>query len=602
MDTTSNLAAAQAIDTSGPESLTGRQWILREADQRQVISFMQKYDLPEMVARILVARGIMLDEVDDFLNPSLKNLMPDPSHLLDMDHAAERVAAAIIGGERIAIFGDYDVDGATSSALLTRFFRALGNDPIIYIPDRMKEGYGPNTAAMLELKKRGAALVITVDCGTLSFEPLEEAHNAGLDVIVIDHHQGEARKPKAYAIVNPNRVDEASPHRHLAAVGVAFLLAVAVNRVLRAQGWFQGRQEPDLRQWLDIVALGTVCDVVPLTGVNRAFVAQGLKIMAARGNLGMNTVFDITGIDEKPGVYHAGFVLGPRINAGGRVGKSDLGVRLLTALDEQEAHTIARQLEQYNSERKAIEAAVLEEATLQAEMLADKSPILMISGQGWHPGVIGIVAGRLKEKFFKPVAVIGFDGGIGKASARSVSGFDFGAAVIAARDSGLLLAGGGHAMAAGFSMEEGKLAELTAFLAQRVQAQVKDTSVQKRLFLDCALSVSGATAQLVEHLEQIGPFGQANPHIRVMVQNVVAINSAVVGQDHVRTILVDRLSNSRLSAIAFRAMGSPLGDVLLSGKGQAMDVAGQLRIQEWNGKKTINLHIDDVAFAHTAGQ
>jgi single-stranded-DNA-specific exonuclease len=576
-------------------SLTGRPWILREADDRQVLAMVQKHGLPEMLARILVARGVGLDEVEDFINPSLKALMPDPSHLLDMDAAAARVAQAVMAGERIAIFGDYDVDGATSSALLVHFLRALGTEPLVYIPDRMKEGYGPNAPALLSLKERGASLVITVDCGTLSFEPLEAAHQAGVDVIVVDHHQGEARLPKAYAVVNPNRLDESSPHRHLAAVGVSFLLAVAVNRCLRAQGWFAARPEPDLRQWLDIVALGTVCDVVPLVGVNRALVAQGLKVMAGRGNLGIRTMLDMAKIDDRPGVYHAGFVLGPRINAGGRVGKSDLGVRLLTSQDETEAKALAAELEQYNAERKAIEAAVLEEAQAQAERLDEASPILMVSGQGWHPGVIGIVAGRLKERFHKPVAVLGIEGGIGKASARSVTGFDFGAAVIAARDSGLLLAGGGHAMAAGFTVEEGKIPELTEFLGSRVQAQARDTTAQKRLFLDCMLGISGATAELVEHMEKLGPFGQANPHIRVVIQNVVNLKPDVVGQDHVRTLLVDKLSNARLSAISFRSMGTSLGEALLATRGQVLDVAGQLRLQDWNGKQSLSFQIDDIA-------
>jgi single-stranded-DNA-specific exonuclease len=576
-------------------SLTGRPWILREADDRQVLAMVQKHGLPEMLSRILVARGVGLEEVEDFMNPSLKALMPDPSHLLDMDAASARVAQAVMAGERMAIFGDYDVDGATSSALLVHFMRALGGEPIVYIPDRMKEGYGPNTAALLSLKERGASLVITVDCGTLSFEPLEAAHQAGVDVIVIDHHQGEARLPKAYAVVNPNRLDESSPHRHLAAVGVSFLLAVAVNRCLRAQGWFEGKREPDLRQWLDIVALGTVCDVVPLVGVNRALVAQGLKVMAGRGNLGMRTMLDMAKIDDRPGVYHAGFVLGPRINAGGRVGKSDLGVRLLTSQDETEAQGLAKELEQYNAERKAIEAAVLEEAQLQAERLDEGSPMILVSGQGWHPGVIGIVAGRLKERFHKPVAVLGVEGGIGKASARSVTGFDFGAAVIAARDMGLLLAGGGHAMAAGFSVEEDKIPALAEFLSTRVRAQVKDTVAQKRLFLDCMLGVSGATAELVEQMERLGPFGQANPNIRVVIQNVVNLKPDVVGQDHIRTLLVDRLSNARLSAISFRCVGTSLGEALLSTRGQVLDVAGQLRLQDWNGKQSLSFQIDDIA-------
>ena len=362
---------AENIEHKDGLSLTGRQWALRSVDERQVVALTQQLQLPEILARVLVARGVDGADVESFLSPSLKTAMPDPGHLLDMPHAAERVAKAIMGGERIAIFGDYDVDGATSSALLMRYFRALGADPLVHIPDRMKEGYGPNAPALLELQKKGAKLVITVDCGTLSFEPLEAAHNAGLDVIVVDHHMGESSRPKALAIVNPNRLDETSTHGHLAAVGVAFLLAVATNRVLREKGWFKGQPEPDLRQWLDIVALGTVADVVPLIGLNRAFVAQGLKVMAARGNTGIRTLLDMAGVDERPSVYHAGFVIGPRINAGGRVGRSDLGVRLLTTEDEVEAKGLAAELEQHNAERKTIESFVLEQASEAAERIND---------------------------------------------------------------------------------------------------------------------------------------------------------------------------------------------------------------------------------------
>jgi single-stranded-DNA-specific exonuclease len=505
------------------------------------------------------------------------------------------VAGAVMSGERIAIFGDYDVDGATSSALLTRFLRALGHDPFIHIPDRMKEGYGPNAPALLALKARGATLVITVDCGTMAFEPLQAAHEAGLDVIVIDHHIGEARKPKCYALVNPNRLDETSPLGHLAAVGMAFMLAVAVNRTLRAAGYFAGRAQPDIRQWLDLVALGTVCDVVPLTGLNRAFVLQGLKVMAARGNVGIRTLFDSAAISEKPGVYHAGFVLGPRINAGGRVGKSDLGVRLLITEDEAEAKLLAAELELHNGERKAIEAMVHEEAMLMAEAMHERHAVIVVAGKGWHPGVIGIVAGRIKERFHKPVAVIAVHDGIGKASARSVTGIDFGAAVIAACDSGLLLGGGGHAMAAGFSVEEDKIPALAAFLSQRMQVAEGEVKLRRRLLLDGMLSISGATPELVAQLDQLGPFGQGNPSIRVVIHNVVNLKSDVVGEHHVKTLFIDRLSNARLSGIAFRVMGTALGDALLATRGQTVDIAGQLRLQVWNGKETISLTVDDIA-------
>lgn len=568
---------------------------MREADERLVAAFMQQHGLPEVVARVLAARGVSLEEAEHFLNPTLKNLLPDPSHFLDMDVAAERIAKAVMNGERIAIFGDYDVDGATSSALLKRYFRALGADPIVYIPDRMKEGYGPNAPALLSLKEQGAKLVITVDCGTLSFEPLEAAHGAGLEVIVIDHHIGEARKPKAVAIVNPNRLDESSPHRQLAAVGMCFMLVVAVNRKLRELGFFKAHAEPDIRQWLDIVALGTVCDVVPLTGVNRALVAQGLKIMASRGNTGMRTVLDLCGSDEKPGVYTCGFVVGPRINAGGRVGKSDLGVRLLTTEDEAEALSIARELETHNAERKAIEAMVLEQANALADAYPPERAMVLLSGQGWHPGVIGIVAGRIKERLHKPTAIIAVNEGIGKASARSVPGIDLGAAVIAARDSGLLLAGGGHAMAAGFTVEEAKIPELAEWLSARIQAQSREVETVRKLSIDTNISIAGAVPELVEQLERLGPFGQGNAQIRVAVQGVVNLKPEPVGDSHVKTLFIDPLSNARLSAIAFRVAGTKLGEALLSTRGKTLNVAGHLRLQEWNGKRTVSLQIEDIA-------
>lgn len=578
-------------------SLTGREWVLRAADDRQVASLCQKLNLPDCVARILCARGVGVDEAELFLNPSLKTHLPDPSHLLDMDAAAERIASAVIGGEKIAIFGDYDVDGATSSALLAQFLRAVGNEAITYIPDRIAEGYGPNTPALLALKKRGASVVITVDCGTLSFEPLEAAHEAGLDVIVVDHHMGEARKPKAYAIVNPNRLDETSPHGHMAAVGVCFLLAIAVNRTLRKAGWFAQRREPDLKQWLDVVALGTVCDVVPLTGVNRALVTQGLKILAGRGNLGLRTLLDIAAVAEAPSVYTAGFVLGPRINAGGRVGKSDLGVRLLTTQDPAEAMMLARELEQHNAERKSIEAAVLEEAMIMAEAQDASQKVLVVASQGWHPGVIGIVAGRLKERFYKPVAVIALQGGAGKASARSVPGFDFGAAVISAVESGVLLSGGGHAMAAGFSVTEEKLPLLAEFLGSRMTDGAGVQSKARQLHIDAAMGITGATAAMIESMERIGPFGQGNPSIRVMVEKVVNLKPEVLKDQHVKTLFIDPLSSARLSGIAFRVMGTALGEALIVTKGKKVNVAGQLRVQEWNGQRSVSMTVDDIASA-----
>lgn len=575
-------------------SLTGSQWHWREANERMQAALMQQRGLPEMLARVLSARGFDCDNVQDFLTPSLKSSLPDPAHLLDMGRAGERLAGAITAGETVAIFGDYDVDGATSSALLVHFLRALGCEPLVHIPDRIKEGYGPNIPALLSLKQRGASLVITVDCGTLSFEPLAAAHEAGLDVIVVDHHQGEARKPACYALVNPNRLDESSPHRQLAAVGVAFLLCVQTNRMLRAAGWFANRPEPDLRQWLDLVALGTVCDVVPLTGLNRAFVTQGLKVLAGRGNVGLNALRDGAGVDEKPSAYQLGFVLGPRINAGGRVGKSDLGVALLTAASPEEAQPMARELERYNQERRALETLALEEAMALAEQADPASPMLLIAGR-WHPGIIGIIASRLKERFHVPSMVIALDGGIGKASGRSVSGFDMGAAIIAAREAGLLLAGGGHAMAAGFTVEESQIEPLRAFLLERLARQPELVLRQKQLWLDAALSVAGATPELVMALDAMAPFGQSNPHVRVVIENAVNLRPEIVGEHHVKTLLIDGLSNARLSAIAFRCVGSRLAQALLETRGQALHVAGQLKLQEWNGKISVSLVVDDVA-------
>ncbi|HKO06796.1 MAG TPA: single-stranded-DNA-specific exonuclease RecJ, partial [Alphaproteobacteria bacterium] len=402
-------------------SFCGRRWTARGLDDRAALALAQRLELPEPVARVLAGRGIGLEEAESFLNPTLRALLPDPFHLRDMERAAARIADAVMAGEPIGVFGDYDVDGATSSALLKRFFAALGVPIRIYIPDRLKEGYGPNAPALLRLKAEGIRLVITVDCGTAAFEPLAVAADAGLAVIVVDHHVGEPKLPSAHAVVNPNRLDETSPHRQLAAVGVAFLLVVAVNRTLREAGWYRLRCEPDLMQWLDLVALGTVCDVVPLTGVNRALVVQGLKIMARRANPGLAALADVARLDERPSAYHLGFLLGPRVNAGGRVGEADLGARLLCTSDPQEARELAGRLDGYNQERQEIEAAVLQEAIAAVDAMAT-GKIVFAAAAGWHPGVIGIVASRLRERFNRPACVVALGGGVGKGSGRSVPG------------------------------------------------------------------------------------------------------------------------------------------------------------------------------------
>ncbi len=576
-------------------SFSGKRWLLHPTDSHLAAALAREQQISPLLARILTARGVTPETAEEYLRPSLKASLPDPCHLLDMDIAAERVAAAIIGGEKIAIFGDYDVDGATSTALLLRYFRALGRDAIPYIPDRMKEGYGPNAPALLKLKDQGASLIITVDCGTLSFAPIEEASNAGLDIVVIDHHQGEARRPKALAIVNPNRLDETSPCRQLAAVGVAFLLIVAVSRILRKDGFFARHPEPDLKSLLDIVALGTICDMVPLTGVNRAFVTQGLKVMAARGNLGIRTLLDVARVDTAPTPYHAGFILGPRVNAGGRVGSSEYGTRLLATEDAAEALFLARELDRFNEERKAIEAMMLEDALAQAEM-RQADDLIILHGDSWHPGVIGIIAGRIKERYGKPAAAVAFMDGVGKASARSVNGFDFGAAVIAACNEGLLVQGGGHAMAAGFTVEQAQLEPLRDFLTQRLQRVRHVLAEAQQMFIDGCISVGGATPELAKELELAGPYGSGNPQPKIMVQRAKLVQVMPVGADHLRLILIDATGlPGRLTAMAFRAATTPLGQALQRVQGRTLNIAGTLKADSWMGKTTACLHVDDAA-------
>jgi single-stranded-DNA-specific exonuclease len=576
-------------------SLTGRRWQAAMADERLALTLAQRLALPEVVGRALAARGVGLDEAELFLAPTLKHLLPDPSHLRDMDKAAERLARAVMDGEPIGIFGDYDVDGATSSALLRLFLEACGATVRVHIPDRITEGYGPNAPALLRLKADGVGVVVTVDCGTTAFAPLAEAAEAGLDVIVCDHHEAEPELPRCYAVVNPNRLDEDSPHGHLAAVGVTFLLAVAVNRALKNGGWYvNGRRAPDLLQWLDIVALGTVCDVVPLKGVNRALVTQGLKVMAKRANVGLSALSDVAGIRERPDAYHLGYVLGPRVNAGGRVGEAELGSRLLATDDPVEAGEIAKLLDGYNKDRQEIEAAVLAQAIEQVEGRPDDGlPLVVAAGEDWHPGVIGIVAGRLKERYNRPACVIALEGGEGKGSGRSVPGLDLGAAIIAARQAGVLKAGGGHAMAAGFTVLRERLADFRAFLAERLQAQLTGELVPI-LELDGALDCAGCTNDLIETLKQLGPFGAGNPEPRFAVVAARIVKADVVGNGHVRVILKGAGGHS-LKAIAFRAADTDLGQALLTSRGGAFHLAGTLRADTWQGSTSVQLVIDDAA-------
>ncbi|MBI3452111.1 MAG: single-stranded-DNA-specific exonuclease RecJ [Rhodospirillales bacterium] len=577
-------------------SLTGKRWQARLADDRAALALAlaQRLSLPEVVARVLAGRGVGPEDAPAFLEPRLREQLPDPGHLKDMEGAASRLARALAAGETIAVFGDYDVDGATSAALLQRFFCGVGGKVRLYIPDRIKEGYGPNAPALLRLKAEGAAVVVTVDCGITAHAPLAAAREAGLDVIVVDHHVAEPKLPPALAIVNPNRLDETSPHRQLAAVGVAFLLAVAVNRRLRQDGWYAVRPEPDLLALLDLVALGTVCDVVPLTGLNRAFVAQGLKVIGERRKAGLAALADVARLNGPCGTYHLGYLLGPRVNAGGRVGEADLGVRLLTTDDPAEAREIAARLDALNRERQAIEAEVLMAATAQIETRGDTGALVFATGEGWHPGVIGIVASRLRERFERPACVVAVGGGIGKGSGRSALGVDLGAAVIAARQEGLLINGGGHKNAAGFTVETGQIDALREFLAARIAGALENSDKTPHLDIDGSLSLAAATPDLVAVLEQVGPFGVGNPEPRFVFPSVRVARADIVGEKHVRCFLADQ-RGGRLAAIAFRSVETPLGAALLDRTGAALHLAGRVRADEWRGERRVQLQIEDAA-------
>lgn len=578
-------------------SISGYSWHLNDADERMVLAISQKFQIPEIAARVMVSRGFDAESANNFLTPTLKSLLPDPFHFIDMEKAASRLADAVINGEKISIFGDYDVDGATSSALLKRYLRECGNSPLIYIPDRIDEGYGPNVQAMGQLAALGIKLCITVDCGMLSFEPIEAAKVSGMEVIVIDHHLGAEQLPEALAVVNPNRLDEASQYRYLAAVGMCFMLAVATNIKLRSAGWFTTRKEPELLAMLDIVALGTVCDVMPLTGLNRAFVAQGLKILRARKNMGLAALADAAGIDSIPNTYHLGFVLGPRINAGGRVGKSDLGARLLSTENYEEAFKIAQELNQLNAERKAIEQFVLEDAISQVEKADVSAPVIFASGEGWHPGVIGIVASRLKEKYNRPAAVIAIDNSLGKASARSVLGVDLGAAIISAQQQGILLKGGGHAMAAGFTVEADKIGELHEFLCQRFLNNANIFSGRK-LKIDGYLTVSALNIKLAKALSALEPFGAGNPEPLFIITDAYLFKSEIIGSEHIRCLIGDARSGGKggtIKAMAFRSVDTDLGKFLLDATGKNICFAGKIRINNWNGYENAEFLLEDAA-------
>ena len=573
---------------SFPRSISGQTWAWRGAAG----------DCDDLVDQLLLARGCPPDALAAHRNPTIRAFMPDPSIFRDMDVAAARLADAVLSGETVTIFGDYDVDGATSAALLIRLLSDLGLEAGAYIPDRLMEGYGPSGEALVKLAQDGSTLIVTVDCGAQAFEALAMAKATGVDVIVVDHHKCATELPVAFALVNPNRLDEGdgAAFGHLAAVGMAWLLGAALIRVLRERGHFAARAEPNLLDLLDIVALGTVADVAQLRGLNRAFVAQGLKVMAGRRNIGLDALITASRLKRAPVCSDLGFALGPRINAGGRVGKSDLGVRLLTTSDPDEARAIAVELDQLNNDRRVIEAGVQEEAERSALGQGNRA-LALVSGQGWHPGVIGIVAGRLKEKFNRPAIVIAVDAtGIGKGSGRSISGVDLGAAVLAAKDAGLLVAGGGHAMAAGLTIEASRIEAFADFLEERLASDVARSGEDRNLLLDAVVATGGVTPTLVDALEAGGPYGMGWPAPRIAAGPMRVIKADIVGTNHVRAVMAGDDGRS-LKTVAFRQSEASLGQAILgAGRDRRLWVAGRAKIDDWGSRPAAELHVDDIAF------
>ena len=582
-------------------SATGRAWRDR-LDARgaaRALAIAQRHDLPELLARILAGRNVEVDAVEAFLDPTIKSSMPDPHVLAAMPEAAARIADAIERGEAIAIFGDYDVDGATSAALLARFLRRAGTEPLIHIPDRLFEGYGPNVEAVRALAARGATLLVTVDCGTTSIEPLVQARALGVDVVVIDHHQADEALPPAVAIVNPNRRDDLSGLGHLAAVGLTFMTVVAVNRLLRSRGFWAGdRPEPDLLSFLDDVALGTVADVAPLTGLNRAFVAKGLIALRHRNHVGHTSLMDVARLSGPPEAWHLGFLLGPRINAGGRIGRADLGVRLLLENDPIEAARIAAELDRLNRERQMIEMDTVAQA--EAEAMAalgfeEKGAVVVTAAEGWHPGIVGLVAARLKEKFGRPAFAIALEpGGIGTGSGRSIPGVDIGRAVRRAVAEGLLEKGGGHAMAAGVTVRKSALAPLRAFLEATLAADVAIARRANGLAIDGAVSAAAANTDLVAMIERAGPFGSGNPEPVIALPAHTIVYAEEAGQAHIR-LRLKSADGAGVNAIAFRAGGQKLGAALLQNRGRQVHAAGSFALDRWQGEERVQFRLTDIA-------
>jgi len=580
-------------------SVSSKNWILRNYNQEDVLFFKENFSLDEIVSKLLSIRNIKKEEVESFLNPSIKNFLPNPETLSDMKKSALRTLDAIKKNQKIGVFGDYDVDGASATALLGNYFSSINIPFEIYIPDRKKEGYGPSIEAFKKLIDNGVNLIFTVDCGTLSFEAINYASENKTDVIVLDHHQSEIILPKAHSIVNPNRFDDKSKLKYLCAAGVSFMFLVSVNRELRASNWFETKNiiEPNLLNYLDLVTLGTICDVVPLVGLNRAIVKQGLKILQTKKNLGLKTLFDICGIETNPNVYHIGYLIGPRINAGGRVGKSAHGANLLLNNNPKDAFKIATELDKFNTERQYLEKDVLDKILKNIkEYILD--PVIIISGKNWHEGVIGIVAARIKDRFNKPVIIISIDNDIGKASARSIVGFDIGSIIISATQQKILLKGGGHKMAGGFSIKVENINKFKEFIFKKFNNIAQNFSSDRPLYLDSKISPTAINLEFYNKVNKLAPFGSGNPEPKFIIENVKPVNNKIIKDKHIKSVLIGE-DGSTIKTIAFNSVENEIGAHLLRNDKKLFNIAGKLSLNEWRGQSNVEFIIDDISVNKT---
>ena len=576
-------------------SVSGKNWLFKKFDSSDVTKFSESYSLTEIVAKLLAIRKKNIDNIDLFLNPKIKNLLPNPLHLKDMKNAVDRVYSSITRRELIGIFGDYDVDGASSTALLTRYFLSINQKVQTYIPDRQKEGYGPNIDGFNALIHQGAKIIFTVDCGTLAFEPIKIAQNSNVDVIVLDHHQSDIKLPNACAIINPNRYDDTSGLNYLCAAGVCFVFLVGLNKKLRDVNWFKknGINEPNILNFLDLVSLGTVCDVVPLIGLNRAIVKQGLKVIKKRSNLGLKTLYDLCKIESLPTTYDLGFILGPRINAGGRVGKASHGAELLTSDDPQKTYKIAIDLDKSNKERQSIELMLSEQVNSEVKKYHNH-PVLVMSGNYWHEGIIGIVASRIKEKYNKPTILISLNKKIGKGSARSVIGFDIGSQIIKAVQSGILEKGGGHKMAGGFTLKKEKIPILRDFLIKNFEKSCTGYSKNINLYLDTIIAPSALNEEFFQEVNCLAPFGSGNSEPKFVIEDIKVVSSNIIGNNHIKSILSGK-DGSTFKAFAWNAKNSPLEPFLNKKNKKKINIAGKMRLNEWKGKRNIEFLIEDIS-------